>query len=97
MEQTLPARVQFALTISYHYIYPPITIGLGLILVVLGVLYLRTGNPDDMGTVKIDAEKQRRQLDGRDKVTPPRAPTRPDGPGRNPGRNPGRRPDRNPG
>jgi cytochrome d ubiquinol oxidase subunit I len=45
VDQTLPARVQFALTISYHYIYPPITIGLGLILVVLGVLYLRTGNP----------------------------------------------------
>ena len=45
MDQTLPARVQFALTISYHYIYPPITIGLGLILVVLGVLYLRTNNP----------------------------------------------------
>src|SRR3989440_2260470 len=45
VDQTLPARVQFALTISYHYIYPPITIGLGLILVVLGVLYLRTDNP----------------------------------------------------
>jgi cytochrome d ubiquinol oxidase subunit I len=45
VDQTLPARVQFALTISYHYIYPPITIGLGLILVVLGVLYLRTNNP----------------------------------------------------
>ena len=45
MDATLPARVQFALTISYHYIYPPITIGLGLVLVVLGVLHLRTGNP----------------------------------------------------
>lgn len=45
MDPTLPARIQFALTISYHYIYPPITIGLGLILVVLGVLYLRTRNP----------------------------------------------------
>jgi cytochrome bd ubiquinol oxidase subunit I len=45
LDATLPARVQFALTISYHYIYPPITIGLGLVLVVLGVLHLRTGNP----------------------------------------------------
>ena len=45
MDPTLPARVQFAFTISFHYIYPPITIGLGLILVVLGVLHLRTGNP----------------------------------------------------
>ena len=45
MDPTLPARIQFALTISYHYLYPPITIGLGLILVVLGVLRLRTGSP----------------------------------------------------
>jgi cytochrome d ubiquinol oxidase subunit I len=45
LDATLAARVQFALTISFHYIYPPITIGLGLILVVLGVLYLWTGNP----------------------------------------------------
>ena len=45
MDPTLPARIQFALTISYHYIYPPITIGLGLVLVVLGVLHLVTGNP----------------------------------------------------
>jgi cytochrome d ubiquinol oxidase subunit I len=45
MDPTLPARVQFALTISYHYLYPPITIGLGLVLVVLGVLHLSTGRP----------------------------------------------------
>ena len=45
MDPTLPARIQFALTISYHYLYPPITIGLGLILVVLGVMHLWTGSP----------------------------------------------------
>ncbi|HEY4868078.1 MAG TPA: cytochrome ubiquinol oxidase subunit I [Candidatus Dormibacteraeota bacterium] len=45
MDPTLPARIQFALTISFHYIYPPITIGLGLVLVILGVLHLRTGSP----------------------------------------------------
>ena len=45
MEQTLPARIQFAFTISYHYLFPPITIGLGLFLVVIGLLYLRTRNP----------------------------------------------------
>jgi cytochrome bd ubiquinol oxidase subunit I len=44
VDPTLPARIQFALTISYHYLYPPITIGLGLVLVVLGVLHLVTGN-----------------------------------------------------
>jgi cytochrome d ubiquinol oxidase subunit I len=38
------ARIQFAFTIGFHYIYPPLSIGLGLILVILEGLYLRTGN-----------------------------------------------------
>jgi cytochrome d ubiquinol oxidase subunit I len=37
------ARVQFALTIAFHYIYPPISIGLGVILVMVEVQWLRTG------------------------------------------------------
>ena len=37
------ARFQFAFTISFHYIYPPLSIGLGLILVIMEGLYLRTG------------------------------------------------------
>ena len=36
------SRVQFALTASFHFIFPPLSIGLGLFLVVIGVLYLRT-------------------------------------------------------
>jgi len=39
------ARVQFALTIAFHYIFPPLTIGLGLILVVMEGMYLRTRQP----------------------------------------------------
>ena len=39
------SRVQFALTASFHFIFPPLSIGLGLFLVVIGVLYLRTRNP----------------------------------------------------
>ncbi|OAI40869.1 hypothetical protein AYO41_01710 [Verrucomicrobia bacterium SCGC AG-212-E04] len=39
------SRIQFALTISFHFIFPPMTIGLGLILVVMQTLRLRTGNP----------------------------------------------------
>lgn len=39
------SRVQFALTASFHFIYPPLSIGLGLFLVVVGVLYLRTRDP----------------------------------------------------
>src|SRR6266540_1834876 len=38
------ARIQFAFTIAFHYIYPPLSIGLGLLLVVFEGLYLKTGN-----------------------------------------------------
>lgn len=44
METEILARIQFAFTISFHYIYPPLSIGLGLILVIMEGLYLRTGN-----------------------------------------------------
>ena len=37
------ARVQFAVTIGFHYIYPPMSIGLGLMLVILEGCYLKTG------------------------------------------------------
>ncbi|MGA2264153.1 MAG: cytochrome ubiquinol oxidase subunit I [Acidobacteriota bacterium] len=39
------ARLQFALTIAFHYIFPPFSIGLGLILVVMEGLYLATKRP----------------------------------------------------
>jgi cytochrome bd ubiquinol oxidase subunit I len=38
------ARIQFAFTIAFHYIYPPLSIGLGILLVVMEGAYLRTGN-----------------------------------------------------
>ena len=42
MDVEILARIQFAFTIGFHYIYPPLSIGLGLILVILEGLYLRT-------------------------------------------------------
>ena len=39
------SRLQFAFTISFHYIYPPLSIGLGLILVLIEGLWLKTKNP----------------------------------------------------
>ncbi|HRX02548.1 MAG: cytochrome ubiquinol oxidase subunit I [Anaerolineae bacterium] len=39
------SRLQFAFTVSFHYIYPPISMGLGLMLVVIGIIYLRTKDP----------------------------------------------------
>jgi cytochrome d ubiquinol oxidase subunit I len=43
MEVEVLSRIQFAFTISFHYIYPPLSIGLGLIMVIMEGLYLRTG------------------------------------------------------
>jgi cytochrome d ubiquinol oxidase subunit I len=39
------SRVQFAATIAFHYIFPPLSIGLGLILVIMEGLYLKTRDP----------------------------------------------------
>ncbi len=36
------SRLQFALTIMFHYIFPPLTIGMGVVLVYLEGMYLRT-------------------------------------------------------
>lgn len=37
------SRLQFAGTIMFHYLFPPLTIGLGLVIVVLEAFWLRTG------------------------------------------------------
>lgn len=39
------ARIQFAFTIMFHYIYPPLSIGLGLMLVLIEGTYLKTREP----------------------------------------------------
>lgn len=41
----LLSRIQFALTIMFHYLFPPLTIGLGVLLVVMEGLYLKTRIP----------------------------------------------------
>ncbi len=46
MDVEILARIQFALTISFHYIYPPLSIGLGLVMVFMEGLYLKTKDPD---------------------------------------------------
>lgn len=38
------SRLQFALTVMFHYLFPPLTIGLGILMVILEGLYLKTGN-----------------------------------------------------
>jgi len=45
MDVELLSRIQFAVTIGFHFIYPPISIGLGLVLVIMEGIYLKTKNP----------------------------------------------------
>ncbi|MDP2652882.1 MAG: cytochrome ubiquinol oxidase subunit I [Candidatus Omnitrophota bacterium] len=45
MDVLLLSRIQFALTIAFHYIYPPLSIGLGILLVIMEGMYLKTRNP----------------------------------------------------
>ena len=45
MNAELLSRVQFAITASFHFIFPPISMGLGLLLVIIGIIYVRTRNP----------------------------------------------------
>ncbi|HPG39839.1 MAG TPA: cytochrome ubiquinol oxidase subunit I [bacterium] len=45
MDALILSRLQFALTIAFHYIFPPISIGLGLLLVIMEGLYMKTRNP----------------------------------------------------
>ncbi len=45
MNVEILARIQFAFTAAFHYIYPPLSIGLGLFMVIIETLYLKTKNP----------------------------------------------------
>jgi len=46
MEVEILARIQFAFTVAFHYIYPPLSIGLGLLMVIFEGLYLKTGKKE---------------------------------------------------
>jgi cytochrome d ubiquinol oxidase subunit I len=39
MDVLILSRVQFALTIMFHYLFPPLTIGMGVVLVYLEGMY----------------------------------------------------------
>ncbi|SEJ64621.1 cytochrome bd-I ubiquinol oxidase subunit 1 apoprotein [Cyclobacterium xiamenense] len=46
MDVEILSRIQFAFTVAFHYIYPPLSIGLGLIMVIMESWYLKTGNKE---------------------------------------------------
>jgi cytochrome bd ubiquinol oxidase subunit I len=39
------SRIQFGATVAFHYIYPPLSIGLGVMLVITEAMWLKTKNP----------------------------------------------------
>lgn len=45
MDVVLLSRIQFAVNIGFHYLYPPLSIGLGLLLVIMEGMYMKTKNP----------------------------------------------------
>ena len=45
MDTEILARAQFAFTVAFHYIYPPLSIGLAVILVMMEGMYIKTKNP----------------------------------------------------
>lgn len=45
MDVVILSRIQFALNIAFHFIYPPLSIGIGLFLVLMEGLYIKTKNP----------------------------------------------------
>jgi len=44
MDPVYLARIQFGLTASFHYIFPPLSVGLGLLLVIMEGMYLKTAD-----------------------------------------------------
>ena len=38
-------RLHFAFTVTYHYLFPQLTMGLALLIFIIKTLALRTGNP----------------------------------------------------
>lgn len=52
MDVELLARLQFAFTIAFHYIYPPLSIGLGVVIVIMEWQWLRTRDPADREMAK---------------------------------------------
>ena len=42
----LLSRIQFAFTVMVHYLFPPLSIGMGVLLVIFEAIWLKTGDPD---------------------------------------------------
>ncbi len=45
MDPLFLSRLQFAFTVGFHYLFPPLSIGLGLLLVIMEGMYLKSKKP----------------------------------------------------
>lgn len=46
MDVVILSRVQFAMNIAFHYLFPPLSIGLGLMLIIFEGMYMKTKKPE---------------------------------------------------
>lgn len=46
MDLVMLSRIQFAVTVMFHYLFPPLSIGLGVVMVATEAMHLRTGDRD---------------------------------------------------
>ncbi|WP_291493851.1 cytochrome ubiquinol oxidase subunit I, partial [Desulfurella sp.] len=44
MDAELLSRIQFGVTAGFHFIYPPLTIGLGTLIAIIEYMYLKTND-----------------------------------------------------
>ncbi len=51
LDPSILARIQFAFTVSFHIMFPTMSIGLASFLAVIEALWLKTKNPDRFGSV----------------------------------------------
>ena len=52
MDLILLSRLQFAMTVFFHFIFVPLTLGLSVLLAIMETMYVRTGNEDYKRMVK---------------------------------------------
>ena len=52
MDLILLSRLQFAMTVFFHFIFVPLTLGLSVLLAIMETLYVRTGDDDYKRMVK---------------------------------------------
>ncbi|MBS1992515.1 MAG: cytochrome ubiquinol oxidase subunit I [Cyanobacteria bacterium SZAS LIN-3] len=44
LDVVMLSRIQFALTLMFHYIFPPLTIGMGVLMVIIEAIWIKTGD-----------------------------------------------------